>query len=51
MTDKGEWIDDYEEATDSVPERKEKFETLSGETLEPIYTPEDIDIDYEEDLG
>ncbi|MDI6872686.1 acyl-CoA mutase large subunit family protein [Candidatus Solincola sp.] len=31
---------------------KEKFTTLSGTELEPLYTPEDVeDLDYEHDLG
>ena len=33
-------------------ERDTDFETLSGEPLEPLYTPEDVkDIDYERDIG
>src|SRR5437870_1952220 len=33
-------------------ERDADFHTLSGEPLEPLYTPEDVpDLDYERDLG
>src|SRR5438309_8403090 len=35
-----------------TPERDVDFETLSGEPLEPLYTPEDVaGLDYERDLG
>jgi methylmalonyl-CoA mutase N-terminal domain/subunit len=35
-----------------TPERDVDFETLSGEPLEALYTPEDVkDLDYERDLG
>jgi len=33
------------------PERREHFETSSGIPLERVYTPEDVAIDYERDLG
>jgi methylmalonyl-CoA mutase, N-terminal domain len=42
------WREHYRRAG----ERDADFETLSGEPLEPIYTPEDVkDLDYERDLG
>ncbi len=42
------WRDHYRRAG----ERDADFETLSGEPLEPLYTPEDVkDLDYERDLG
>ncbi len=42
------WQEHYRKAG----ERDADFETLSGEPLEPIYTPEDVkDLDYERDLG
>jgi methylmalonyl-CoA mutase N-terminal domain/subunit len=42
------WRQHYREAG----ERDTDFETLSGEPLEPLYTPEDVkDLDYERDLG
>jgi methylmalonyl-CoA mutase N-terminal domain/subunit len=42
------WRQHYREAG----ERDADFETLSGEPLEPIYTPEHVkDLDYERDLG
>ncbi len=34
-----------------APERKARFETSSGIPLETLYTPEDVHIDYERDLG
>jgi methylmalonyl-CoA mutase N-terminal domain/subunit len=33
------------------PERRERFETSSGIPLERLYTPDDVSIDYERDLG
>ena len=42
------WRQHYREAG----ERDADFETLSGEDLEPLYTPADIkDLEYERDLG
>ena len=42
------WQDHYRQAG----ERDADFETLSGEPLQPLYTPEDVaGIDYERDLG
>jgi methylmalonyl-CoA mutase N-terminal domain/subunit len=42
------WREHYREAG----ERDADFETLSGEPLEPVYTPEDLkDFDFERDLG
>jgi methylmalonyl-CoA mutase cobalamin-binding domain/chain len=50
MTDGGSerWREHYREAG----ERDADFQTLSGEPLEPLYTPADVaDLDYERDLG
>lgn len=33
------------------PERQERFETLSGISLDPVYTPADVPVDYLQDLG
>ena len=33
------------------PERKDKFEFDTGEEVKRIYTPLDVNIDYENDLG
>jgi methylmalonyl-CoA mutase N-terminal domain/subunit len=42
------WEEHYRQAG----ERDADFETLSGEPLKPIYTPEDVDgLDYSRDLG
>ena len=47
--DKKEW---QEKEYLAAPLRKAKFTTISGEDLEPLYTPEDISgLDYERDLG
>jgi len=37
--------------TDRFPERRERFETLSGIPLDRAYTPADVEVDYVEDLG
>ena len=37
--------------TDRFPERRERFETLSGIPLDRVYTPADVEVDYVEDLG
>src|SRR5919201_5697572 len=40
------------ELYDASPERQgELFTTISGLENEPLYTPENIEIDYERDLG
>src|SRR5437879_218810 len=42
------WRDHYRKAG----ERDADFETLSGESLKPLYTPEDVkELDYHRDLG
>jgi methylmalonyl-CoA mutase, N-terminal domain len=42
------WRDHYRKTS----ERDVEFETLSGEPLEPLYTPADVEgMDYERDLG
>jgi methylmalonyl-CoA mutase, N-terminal domain len=47
-TEKGRWRQHYRDAG----ERDADFETLSGEPLEPLYSPEDVaGFDYERDLG
>ncbi len=44
----GEWRERYEK----TPERQgELFSTISGVENEPLYSPENVDIDYERDLG
>jgi methylmalonyl-CoA mutase, N-terminal domain len=43
-----EWRQDYRR----FGERDADFETLSGEPLEPLYTPDDVaDLDHDRDLG
>ncbi|HEX2030544.1 MAG TPA: methylmalonyl-CoA mutase family protein [Actinomycetota bacterium] len=47
-TGKEGWLQRYRQ----VPERDADFETISGEPLAPLYTPEDVaDLDHERDLG
>ena len=36
---------------DSTPERDGLFTTISGLVNEPLYTPENVEIDYDRDLG
>lgn len=49
---KREWEETtLKKALDRFPERKEKFLTTSGIEFERLYTPDDLDIDYEEDIG
>jgi methylmalonyl-CoA mutase, N-terminal domain len=44
----GEWRRRYE----ATPEREgELFSTISGVENDPLHSPEDVDIDYERDLG
>jgi methylmalonyl-CoA mutase, N-terminal domain len=44
----GEWRRRYE----ATPEREEElFSTISGVENEPLYSPENVDLDYERDLG
>src|SRR3954447_24249580 len=46
--DGGEWQRRYE----ATPDREgELFSTISGVENEPLYSPENVDIDYERDLG
>ena len=39
------------ELYDAKPERDALFETMSGLEVEPLYTPDNVEIDYERDLG
>jgi methylmalonyl-CoA mutase N-terminal domain/subunit len=44
----GEWRERY----DATPERQgELFSTISGVENAPLYSPDDVEIDYERDLG
>ncbi|MGQ0668260.1 MAG: acyl-CoA mutase large subunit family protein [Actinomycetota bacterium] len=48
MAENERWEDQYRRAG----ERDADFETLSGEPLKPLYTPEDVaDLDHDRDLG
>ncbi|TML19960.1 MAG: methylmalonyl-CoA mutase, partial [Actinobacteria bacterium] len=35
----------------AVPERDELLSTISGLETEPLYTPENVELDYQRDLG
>jgi methylmalonyl-CoA mutase N-terminal domain/subunit len=49
MREKDRWM---EEDYGASPLREESFTTISGEELDPLYTPEDIEnLDYQSDLG
>jgi methylmalonyl-CoA mutase, N-terminal domain len=43
--------DRWEEAYSKDQERDAEFSTMSGVPVEPLYTPEDLEGDYEEKLG
>jgi methylmalonyl-CoA mutase N-terminal domain/subunit len=48
MSRSEEWRQDYR----GYGERDADFETISGEPLEPLYTPDDVaDVDHDRDLG
>jgi methylmalonyl-CoA mutase N-terminal domain/subunit len=45
-------VADWENQVVSLSQRREKFNTVSGATIKPVYTPADIaDSDYFDDLG
>ena len=44
---KERWREAYAKAT----ERDADFETISGEELAPLYTPDDVELDHDRDLG
>ncbi|HEX3247462.1 MAG TPA: methylmalonyl-CoA mutase family protein [Chloroflexota bacterium] len=48
-----EWQDgEYAAASETVPERKAQFTTLSGEPVAPVYTPSDVtEHDFLRDVG
>ncbi len=47
-----EWLAEYQKALKKVPERLERFSTVSDMEIKPLYTPADIkDKDYHEDIG
>ena len=41
----------WREAYEKAGERDADFATISGEELDPIYTPSDVEIDHDRDLG
>jgi methylmalonyl-CoA mutase N-terminal domain/subunit len=43
--------DRWEEAYRESPEREVEFSTMSGVPIKPLYTPEDVEGDYEEKIG
>lgn len=50
---KREWLEEtYRRAVERLPQRQSRFETLSGEPLEPLYTADDLaGLDHLRDLG
>jgi methylmalonyl-CoA mutase N-terminal domain/subunit len=48
LDDTEEWRRDRYEA---APERDALFTTMSGLPVDPLYTPDNVDLDYERDLG
>lgn len=49
---KREWEEKYvEPLLQKSPERRKEFKTASGFVVDRLYTPEDVDIDYDEKLG
>ena len=49
---KRKWLDQsYEPAVKRFPERKQPFRSTSGYEIDPLYTPEDSQVDHERDLG
>jgi methylmalonyl-CoA mutase N-terminal domain/subunit len=49
---KREWEEKYvEPLLQKSPERRKEFKTVSGFVVDRLYTPEDVDIDYEAKLG
>lgn len=47
-----DWLAEYKKALQKVPERLERFSTVSDLELKPLYTPLDIkDTGYTEDIG
>jgi methylmalonyl-CoA mutase N-terminal domain/subunit len=49
---KREWEEKYvEPLLQKSPERKKEFKTASGFVVDRLYTPEDVDLDYDEKLG
>ena len=52
MVEKGKKADCYTQTNENTPERKTKFQTLSGIEVNNLYTPKDIEhLDYNEDIG
>ena len=43
--------DRWQEAYSKTPERDAEFSTMSGVPIKPLYTPEDVEGDYDEKLG
>ncbi len=43
--------DRWEEAYSKAPERDAEFSTMSGVPIKPLYTPDDVEGDYDEKLG
>ncbi len=51
MTESRESFERWRAAYEDVQKRDADFETISGEQLEPLYTPENTSMDHDRDLG
>jgi methylmalonyl-CoA mutase N-terminal domain/subunit len=52
MAEKRKKADCYSQTNENTPERKTRFETLSGIEVKNLYTPKDIShLDYDKDIG
>jgi methylmalonyl-CoA mutase N-terminal domain/subunit len=52
MTEKEKKVDCCIQTNENTPERKTKFETLSGIGVKNLYTPKDVShLDYDKDMG
>jgi len=51
MSDDRGSFERWRESYDGVPKRDADFETISGEELEPLYSPSNTEIDHDRELG
>jgi methylmalonyl-CoA mutase N-terminal domain/subunit len=51
MTGSSDWRRKYKKQIATASERKETFNSRSGVTKEPLYTPDDVDADFQSDIG
>ncbi len=52
QTEYNEWLAEYKKATQKMPERLDRFSTVSDLEIKPLYTPQDIENrDFFENIG